>query len=218
MTKEVILILGAKSDMGIATAHRFAREGFEIQLAARNVEDILPDSSDLSIRYGTNVSAYEFDALDFPSHEKFINSLPKLPTVAVSFIGLLGTQADSEININKAITVIRTNYEGVVSILGLLSNKFKLRGFGTIIGISSVAGDRGRASNYIYGSAKAGLTAYLSGLRNSLINDGINVITVKPGYVLTKMTSNLKLPKILTTSPDRVANSIYFAYKYNKKV
>ena len=218
MIKKTLLILGAKSDIGLKTAYRFAREGYDIQLAARNVEEILPDSSDLSIRYGVNVSIHEFDALDFLSHEQFVNNLPTLPTVALSCIGLLGIQSDSEININKAIKVIRTNFEGVVSILGVIANKFKRRGYGTIIGISSVAGDRGRGSNFIYGSAKAGLSAYLSGLRNSLNNYGINVITVKPGYVLTKMTSNKKLPKILTTIPDKVADSIYFAYKYKKKV
>lgn len=218
MIKEVVLILGAKSDIGIATAHRFAREGYDIQLASRNSEDILSDSYDITIRYGVNASVHEFDALNLPSHDEFVNNLPILPTVAISSIGLLGIQSESQININKAITVIRTNYEGIVSIFGFLSNKFKKRGFGTLIGISSVAGDRGRGSNYIYGSAKAGLSAYLSGLRNSFNNHGINVITVKPGYVRTKMTSNQKLPRILTSSPDKVANSIYFAYKYKKNV
>ena len=218
MTKNVLLILGAKSDIGMATAHRFAREGFDIQLAARNVDEIFSDCSDLSIRYGVNASCHEFDALDFSSHDEFINNLPRLPTVAISSIGLLGIQSDSEKNINQAITVMRTNYEGIVSILGSLSNKFKARGFGTLIAISSVAGDRGRGSNYIYGSAKAGLSAYLSGLRNSVHNNGINVITVKPGYVRTKMTSNQKLPKLLTTSPERVADSIFFAYKFKRKL
>ena len=218
MTKNVLLILGAKSDIGIATAHRFAREGFDIQLAARNVDEIFSDCSDLSIRYGVNASCHEFDALDFSSHDEFIMNLPRLPTVAISSIGLLGIQSDSEKNINQAITVMRTNYEGIVSILGSLSNKFKARGFGTLIAISSVAGDRGRGSNYIYGSAKAGLSAYLSGLRNSVHNNGINVITVKPGYVRTKMTSNQKLPKLLTTSPERVADSIFFAYKFKRKL
>ncbi len=218
MKKKVLLILGAKSDIGIATAHRFAREGFDIQLAARNVNEIFSDCSDLSIRYGVNASCHEFDALDFSSHDEFIINLPRLPTVAISSIGLLGIQSDSEKNINEAITVMRTNYEGIVSILGSLSNKFKVRGFGTLIAISSVAGDRGRGSNYIYGSAKAGLSAYLSGLRNSVHNYGINVITVKPGYVRTKMTSNQKLPKLLTTSPERVADSIYFAYKLKRKI
>jgi len=150
MIKKTLLILGAKSDIGLKTAYRFAREGYDIQLAARNVEEILPDSSDLSIRYGVNVSIHEFDALDFLSHEQFVNNLPTLPTVALSCIGLLGIQSDSEININKAIKVIRTNFEGVVSILGVIANKFKRRGYGTIIGISSVAGDRGRGSNFIY--------------------------------------------------------------------
>ena len=87
-----------------------------------------------------------------------------------------------------------------------------------MIGISSVAGDRGRASNYIYGSAKSGLNAFLSGLRNRLYPYGINVMTVTPGYVNTKMTLGLKLPKSLTTSPTKVAYFIYKAYKEKKDV
>ena len=99
-----------------------------------------------------------------------------------------------------------------------LANLFKIRGSGTLIGISSVAGDRGRASNYIYGSSKAGVSAFLSGLRNRLYPFGIHVLTVKPGFVQTKMTSHINLPKKLTTNPEKVANSIYYAYKSRKNI
>ena len=136
----------------------------------------------------------------------------------LSSIGSLGNQSEDELKVSNTVNIIRTNYEGVVSIFGLLANFFLKRGSGTLIGISSVAGDRGRASNYIYGSAKAGLTAFLSGLRNRLHPFNVKVITVKPGYVSTKMTSDLNLPKSLTTNSKKVADHIYFAYKYKKNI
>jgi short-subunit dehydrogenase len=104
---------------------------------------------------------------------------------------------------------INTNYTGAVSILNIIAADYAQRGNGTIVGISSVAGNRGRQSNYIYGSAKAGFTAYLSGLRNALYKRGVHVMTVLPGFVYTKMTEHLKLPKPLTAQPADVANVIY---------
>lgn len=218
MTNKTLLLLGAKSDIGLAIAHRFAKEGFDIQLAARNSENLRDDSADIKIRYGVNVSSHEFNVLDYDSHEKFISSLPTLPLVAISAIGLLGEQTQSEQDFRKAITIIRTNYEGVVSILDKIANHFQRRGSGTIIGISSVAGDRGRASNYIYGSSKAALTSFLSGLRNRLYLRGVNVLTVKPGYVRTKMTSHLNLPKYLTCNPKLVASEVFKSYKFKKEI
>ena len=218
MKDKTLLLLGAKSDIGIAIAHKFAKEGFNIQLAARNAETLEEDCSDIKIRYNKDATFHELDALDINSHKNFISSLPKLPTIAVSAIGILGNQEQDEKNVKKSIEIIRTNFEGIISILSYIANDFQIRGSGTIIGISSVAGDRGRASNYIYGSAKAGLTAFLSGLRNRLHPFGVKVITVKPGFVRTKMTSHINLPNILTTCPKKVADSIYLAYKYRKNI
>ena len=218
MSQKTLLILGARSDIGISIAHEFAIYGFNIQLASRNAESLIKDCSDIEIRYEVNVTFHEFDALKFNSHEMFINSLPVMPDIVVSAIGLLGNQMESENDFKKALLVMKTNYLGVASILGLFANYFVERGHGTLIGISSVAGDRGRASNYIYGSSKAGLTNLLSGMRNRLNRYGVNVITVKPGYVMTKMTSNLDLPKLLTASTARVSRGIYMAYKFKKDI
>ena len=218
MFKNTLLVLGAKSDIGIAVAHKFAREGFDIQLAARNAISLEQECSDIKMRYNVKTSFHEFNALDFNSHEKLISSLPYLPTVAISTVGYLGTQKTGEKDIKKIIEIIRINYEGVAGMFEIIANHFEKRGTGTLIGISSVAGDRGKASNYLYGSAKAGLTCYLSGLRNRLYPYGVEVITVKPGYVETKMTSNMKLPKLLTTTPRVVADYIYKAYKNKKKI
>ncbi len=213
-----LLILGGASDIGLAIAHRFASEGFNIYLAARNSHCLKRIKTDLEIRYGIKVRLYEFDALNLDSHKKFIKSLDNLPMIVVSAIGLLGDQKKSEKSIRETLLTLRTNYESVVSILGLFANYFERRGSGTIIGISSVAGDRGRSSNYIYGSSKAGLSVFLSGLRNRLQAHGVNVITVKPGFVKTKMTSKINLPSIFTTTPYKVSEYIFKAYKSKKKI
>lgn len=218
MIKNTLLVLGAKSDIGIAVAHKFAKEGFDIQLAGRNAISLADECTQIRIRHNVNASFHEFNALDFNSHEKFISSLPYLPTVAISTVGYLGIQKKGERDIKKIIEIIRINFEGVAGIFGIIANHFEKRGKGTLIGISSVAGDRGRASNYLYGSAKAGLSSYLSGLRNRLYPHGVEVITVKPGYVETKMTSHMNLPKPLTTTPKVVADYIYEAYKNKKKI
>src|SRR5207249_3703592 len=102
------------------------------------------------------------------------------------------------------------------SVLSEFANRMEKRGSGTIIGVSSVAGDRGRATNYIYGSAKAGFTAFLSGLRNRLFSKNVRVITVKPGFVRTKMTEGLDLPAVLTASPEELARAIRRAHVRNR--
>ena len=218
MKGKTLLVLGAKSDIGIALAYKFAKEGCNIQLAARNSETLKDDCSDIKIRYNVDATFHEFDALDINSHESFVSSLPKLPSIVISSIGILGNQKENEKDIHKSIEIIRTNFEGIVSVFSYLANDFQSRGSGTIIGISSVAGNRGRGSNYIYGSAKAGFSTFLSGLRNRLYPYGVDVITVKPGFVRTKMTSHINLPKLLTTNPNKVAKSIYLAYKYRRNI
>ena len=107
--------------------------------------------------------------------------------------------------------MLRTNFEGPALLLGLFAERLLARGSGTIVGVSSVAGDRGRGSNYLYGAAKAGFTAFLSGLRNRLAPNGLRVITVKPGFVRTQMTAGMKLPPVLTAEPDEVGRSIFTA-------
>ena len=107
--------------------------------------------------------------------------------------------------------IIDSNYTGAVSILNIVANDFEARKFGTIVGISSVAGDRGRQSNYLYGSAKAGFTAYLSGLRNRLYKSGVHVLTVKPGFMKTRMIEGMRTPGPLTAEPAKVATVVYKA-------
>ncbi|MDC0505807.1 SDR family NAD(P)-dependent oxidoreductase, partial [Amylibacter sp.] len=139
-----------------------------------------------------------------------------LPAVAVCAVGYMGQQAENERDVQAAAQVMRSNFEGPASILGVLANRFEQRGSGTLVGISSVAGERGRATNYVYGSAKAGFTAFLSGLRNRLAKRGVHVVTVLPGFVATQMTEGMDLPVKLTAGPNEVADAIARAVKLKK--
>lgn len=194
--------------MARATARAFAAKGFPIQLAARNSADLASDKADLETRFGVAVTLHAFDALDVAGHEGFVDGLPELPGIAVCAVGVMGEQAENEKDTGKAQTVLRANFEGPALLLGVLADRFVTRGGGTLVGISSVAGDRGRASNYVYGSAKAGFTAFLSGLRNRLAKQNVHVVTVKPGFVNTAMTAHLDLPARLTAEPQEVADAI----------
>jgi decaprenylphospho-beta-D-erythro-pentofuranosid-2-ulose 2-reductase len=213
-----VLILGAASDMAVATARKFASKGYDLQLAARNVSRLETLASDLRIRNNVSCSLLEFDAFDFSSHSDFVLNLPVLPEVAICVFGYLGEQEKAVQDWSHAEQIIHANYTGAVSMLNLLSRAFVKRGSGTIVGISSVAGDRGRKSNYIYGSAKAGFTAYLSGLRNELFHSGVHVVSVLPGFVNTNMTAGLKLPPLITAQPEEVASAIYQAIRKKKNV
>ncbi len=218
MSKESVLVLGARSDIGKAIAHKFASLGYPIQLAARNADDLKAYKADLELRYTVPVTLHNFDVLSTDEHFDFLNSLPALPGIAVCAVGLLGQQQINEQKIQTAINVVRSNYEGPASIFAELANRFIDRGSGTLVGISSVAGERGRMANYVYGSAKAGFTAFLSGLRCRLAKQGLHVITVLPGFVETKMTEGMNLPVWLTASPSEVANAIERAVRKNQDI
>ncbi|MDJ0637198.1 MAG: SDR family oxidoreductase [Paracoccaceae bacterium] len=218
MTKAPVLILGARSDIGQAIARAFAAEGYPIQLAARNAETLEPVKADIELRQNVSVSLHEFDALATETHEGFVTALPDLPDIAVSVVGYMGEQAENERDLDAAARVIRSNFEGPASILAALANAFEERGGGTLVGVSSVAGDRGRATNYVYGSAKAGFTAFLSGLRNRLAKTGVHVVTVLPGFVATQMTADMDLPAKLTAAPDEVGAATLKAVKKGQNV
>ncbi len=208
MSKGAVLILGARSDIGLAIAHEFAKSGHPIQLALRDPAQFEAAQKDLLLRYNVQVTLHAFDALALETHASFVDDLPELPQIAVCAVGLMGDQVENEQDVDAAVTVMRSNYEGPASILAVLANRFDQRGSGKIVGISSVAGLRGRATNYVYGSAKAGFTAFLSGLRNRMARRNIHVLTVLPGFVATRMTEGMDLPARLTAAPEEVAEAI----------
>lgn len=216
--KPTVLILGASSDMAVALADEYAANGYNIQLAARNHDRLNPIVADLQIRRAIDCESLEFDASDFASHSNFFAQLTTKPSVTICVFGYLGDQKIAESNWEEAARILHTNFTGAVSILNIVANHYAIERKGTIIGISSVAGERGRQSNFIYGSAKAGFTAYLSGLRNRMFPLGVHVLTVKPGFVYTKMTENLQLPTLLTAKPAEVAETVYKAAIKKKNI
>jgi decaprenylphospho-beta-D-erythro-pentofuranosid-2-ulose 2-reductase len=204
--------------MAVAIAKKFASAGHSIQLAARKVTRLQPLQSDLSVRHGTACTLHEFDAERPEGHAAFFASLSPQPDITICVFGYLGEQKIAESDWMECERIIRVNYTGSVSILNIVANAYAAKGAGAIAGISSVAGERGRQSNYFYGSAKAGFTAYLSGLRNRLFHNQVHVLTVQPGFVYTKMTENMPLPKLLTATPDHVAVSVYAGITKKKNV
>jgi len=212
------LILGAASDMAVAIAEKFASEGYSIQLAARNSARLLPLQSDLAIKYNSRVSLHEFNATAFDTHRSFFDSLYPKPDVTICVFGYLGDNEKALADWLQASIIINTNYTGAVSILNIIAEFYAAEKKGVIAGISSVAGERGRQSNFLYGSAKAGYTAYLSGLRNYLFHKGVHVVSVLPGFVYTKMTEDIRLPPILTAKPSEVADTVYDAVVKKKNV
>ncbi len=216
-----LLVLGANSLIAQAAASHFAAEGHEIIFCGRKQDEPEKYANDFAIRYKCKSRAEYIDALDYPSHKKFIEEVlaktPQIDYVLIVF-GYLGTQEKAQVDFNEAHRIIDTNYTGVVSVCELLAAEFESVKKGNIAVISSVAGDRGRQSNYMYGSAKGGLSVYLSGLRNRLYKSGVNVLTIKPGFVNTPMTYGMPLPKPLVSSPEKVGKDIFKAMKKRKSV
>jgi short-subunit dehydrogenase len=208
---EPVLIVGAASDIARAIARVYAASGRPLVLAARHPERLERDAADLRLRHSIAVTVVGFDLLDTASHAALLDGLPGVPGTVIMVAGLLGDQTSAAADPGVAETVMRTNYLAPALFLGAVANRMQQRRRGTIIGISSVAGERGRASNYTYGSAKAGFTAFLSGLRNRLAKQGVHVVTVKPGFVDTRMTAGMKLPKPLTAKPEEVARAVFAA-------
>jgi short-subunit dehydrogenase len=210
-SRKSVLVLGGSSDIGRAAARAFAKAGYDVALAGRDVAALEPDAADLRARYNVEVGLHSLDVLDTASFDGFLAGLPGLPDVVISIVGLLGVQQNAESDLAHATAIMRSNYEGPALILGLFAEKFLARGSGTLVGVSSVAGDRGRASNYVYGSAKAGFSAFLSGLRARASRSGVHVVTVKPGFVRTRMTEGMKLIGPLTVEAPVVGDAILAA-------
>ncbi len=206
-----VLILGATSDIATAIAKKFAASQYNVQLAARSTEQLKPLQSDIQVRYNVECTFHNFDALAFASHAAFFNSLTTKPDATICVFGVMEDEDKALDDFESTHRMIDTNYTGAVSILNIVAKYYSSQKSGTIVGISSVAGERGRQSKLIYGSAKAAFSAYLDGLRNKFFKDNVHVVTVKPGFVYTKMTEELKLPAPLTAQPAEVADAVYTA-------
>jgi short-subunit dehydrogenase len=212
---EAVLVIGATSAIGRAIARRWAAAGHDLVLAARNREELRTEATDIAMRFSVNVETTPFDALDFDSHAAMFNAT-SLEAIIVCH-GDMVPQADAARDPAQARRIIDVNFTSVVSLLNRDADHFERRKRGVIVAITSVAGDRGRQSNYIYGSAKAGLQTYLEGLRHRLAKSRVKVVDVRPGFVDTGMTWGL--PGVfLAASPDRVARDIYRAARRGRAV
>ena len=216
-----ILILGATSTIADAIAREFASHDSNLVLVARNVDELESRASDLRLRYGVTVRTLQFDALAFETHsaviESCMNGSDDPPEGAILCFGYLGDQRLAQEDFSEGRTIFDTNFTAAVSLIEVLAGRFEERKSGFICALSSVAGDRGRQSNYMYGASKGALSRYLQGLRNRLAKSNVRVITIKPGIVDTRMTYGHKA-SLLMSSPERVAKGVYAAIKKRKDV
>jgi short-subunit dehydrogenase len=205
-----ILVLGATSGIAEATCRIWASQGARLFLVARNAEKLAAVAADLRTRGASYVDTAVADLDNTEQHPTLlahaVNSLTGLD-VAYLTHGILGDQAKAEQDFNTAAQIIYTNMMAPVSLLTWLANFCVQRHAGTLAVISSVAGDRGRKSNYLYGSSKAGLSAFLGGLRNRVDREGVTVLAIKPGPVKTAMTASMKGSEKFADA-DKVAQSI----------
>ena len=170
------------------------------------------------IRGAVIVDLVEVNLESVKSIKTFLKNLDPLPDLVLCAVGYLGEQSRTEKDFKEMERVIKANLTGPAMIFETLARSMMERGYGVLVGISSVAGDRGRASNYWYGSAKSGFTEFLSGLRQRMQSSGVKVLSVKPGFVRTAMTANLNLPPALTSTPEKTASDILRAVSKNQPV
>jgi decaprenylphospho-beta-D-erythro-pentofuranosid-2-ulose 2-reductase len=215
------LIFGAKSAIAQALARRLAQSGYDLVLAARQSDSLAPFAADLNLHTGVQVDRLEFDADDTAA-------LVSLPadiearfgpfSLAVQVFGYLGNQAKTTADQDEMQRVLHLNFTAAALLLSHMANHLeKSERPGGLISISSVAGDRGRQSNYFYGAAKGALALFLQGLRNRLAHTQLHVLTVKPGFVDTPMTRGMP-GLFLVASPDKVAADIVRAYQKKKDI
>ncbi len=215
-----VLILGATSPIARGLAMRFATDGARLYLAARDPHEARRIADDLEVRAGAPALAGAFDAEDFSSHEEFLRNavgeLGGLDGVIVCF-GAHAEEERAQVEPHAALSEIAQNFTGAVSLITLVARHMEAQDTGFIIVIGSVAGERGRARNYVYGSSKGALHLFAQGLRGRLWKTAVHVMTVKLGTVDTRMTWGRE-GVLLSISPERAADLIYRAYRRKSEV
>lgn len=215
---KTVFIAGASSGIGKSLAELYASTGVNIQIASRNAEALNSMAIELQNKYKVSVEVYQLDVTIQQSINDLSGQLITIPDVAICSIGYLGVDTRDFSNVSEINKIYAVNAEGCVSLLNVFAALFQKSGRGVIVGISSIAGDRGKSKNLFYSSAKAAFTSYLDGLRNELFHQNVHVITVKPGYVDTPMIKGLNLPSKLIISSDRAAVLIRKAIDQRKNV
>jgi decaprenylphospho-beta-D-erythro-pentofuranosid-2-ulose 2-reductase len=217
-----ILIIGASSAIAQSAARIYAEEGGRLFLVARDAARLDVIADDLRVRGARQVDTLAADLLEHDRHPEIIeaalDAMPELDIVLIAH-GVLPDQEACQASVAATLESMDVNFLSVVSLLTPLANRLEERGGSTIAVISSVAGDRGRQSNYIYGAAKSALDTFLQGLRNRLSKAGVHVLTIKPGFVATPMTAHIEgRSGPLWASPDDIAEGIAKAIDKEKNV
>lgn len=205
-----VLVLGGRSEIGLAVAERLVGRGARtVVLAARRSYDLDDEEAVLRKAGARHVDRVEFDADDLASHRPMLDDViarhGPLDVVVTSF-GILGDQRRAELDAEHAVAVVHTDYTAHVSILTHLAAVLRAQGHGRLVVFSSVAGVRVRRANYVYGSAKAGLDGFASGLSDALAGSGVRLLLVRPGFVVGRMTKGMS-PAPLSSTPDQVADA-----------
>lgn len=211
-----VLVLGGRSEIGVAVAERLAGQGHPtVVLAARRSHDLDPQEAALRACGAQVVERVEFDADDLAGHDKLLDEVTArhgpLDLVVVAF-GILGDQQRAERDPAHALAIVHTDYTAHVSILTRLADRMRAAGSGTIVVFSSVAGVRVRRANYVYGSAKAGLDGFASGLADALTGTGVRLLLVRPGFVIGRMTTGMR-PAPFSSTPGQVADATVAALR-----
>lgn len=206
-----VLVLGGRSEIGLATAERLAARGASrFVLAARRAADLDREAAALRRAGAATVGRIEFDADDLSRHAAVLDEVTERfgpPSLVLVAFGVLGDQARAEHDAGFAVGVVHTDYVAQVHVLTELANRLRAAGRGTLVVFSSVAGTRVRRANYVYGSAKAGLDGFASGLADALHGSGVRLVLVRPGFVIGRMTSGMT-PAPLSSTPDQVADAV----------
>ncbi|MDI5977402.1 SDR family NAD(P)-dependent oxidoreductase [Amycolatopsis magusensis] len=205
-----VVVLGGRSEIGVAVAERLVAGGARtVVLAARRSADLEEQEAALRRAGATTVDRVEFDADDVSRHREVLDGIVERHgelAVVVTAFGILGDQRRAEAQADHALAVVHTDYVAHVSILTELANVLRAQRGGSMVVFSSVAGVRVRRANYVYGSAKAGLDGFASGLADALTGSGVRLLLVRPGFVVGRMTEGMD-PAPFSSTPDQVADA-----------
>jgi hypothetical protein len=216
-----VAIFGATSDIAVAVARRYAEAGSRLILVGRDAAGLAGLAADLGVRGSPETQVLLADFADWADLPALVNQVwNRFGGVEVALIayGTMAEQQAAEQDAATAAMILTVNFTSPAILLNELANRFQSQGFGTLAAITSVAGDRGRKSNYVYGSAKGGLQRLLEGLRHRMASAGVAVVDIRPGFVATKMTAHLDRNGPLWASSDRVAADIVRAIAVGRAV
>lgn len=213
-----VLILGAMSDIARPLARLYAAAGYNLYLADPQPELLADDCAAIKTDCGVEAKPLLFDFLYFNGHEKFFHRLDPRPSIVICIGGYLGDHQMAMGDMEEVSRIVQINFVGPVSILNVIADVFEKEKAGCIVGVGAAMAERGCRRHYFHSAAKAAFSTYLSGLRHRLAPSGVHVLTVKPGFVATKMTAGISFPRWLTARPEIAARDIFRAQQKGSDV